>query len=1008
MMASHSRKNARGWGRTANRFEFISSQSRSPSPSSASPSEKETKREPIDNASAIRELDPSSRVTRRANDAAIFVANLPHQLPDPELEALLFSHFDAVAKVRKVKVLHDPKVIAPYAFVHFEDTRQSEIAIAQRNNTQLGDRTIRCEPAKAYRTLLLSFSQSGIEGSNRLEWVRLRRDRGSRFVHVTFNEEAKSPLAFKSDANSRSFQRYADPNRDILCGEGRLIRIDPSNISKSTNELMSAFGPLESVICQKDDPSQQETDLGTPQKGKSGRQKVKPLQEDRNSSAFQITWKVKYELRSDAISAFNTLRHCPNLQVSWEHLAFKHHSSTSVAGSLVENKDSVNRLALELQNSFRFKKYEPERDQEIHTASFNVVRESKPPGNQIGPEASNTPAGDKEGRREDLDFPPLKPTAKNVSIGLGHKAPQISKEDLVSALQYGSTLPEHKSIPQVTHPRPHSRNSFHTVSSPADQINNMHIVASPSTPTAPLSVKLPLVEVQSMPAVDVEEVKHDAGDREYSGDVTPKLASASSSPDSSTLETPKKYYQVELPPTFGDEGKPKFISIEVSTPTPPSKTAALSSVLPKEVDQTLLSVPVFTFTVGDERDYDVIDSLEERAGPTPTGSHGDRGEGLTDQPTVPKENSHSRSLSDTEGLDSTGGTNTDSFTEPSKHLEVSHCRNSGTRTDIIAEDLQSIQSSQSKYSADEVAVGIGSDAPSALEHVSSFSDSSQLEESIRDERSVCGVENTGLRPLPYHVTPEASPQIVRVPESSIVPSVLPLPPQGFVSTDNGLVPIYSSEDFARHMNSFHSPVSSSTSSSSSPGRSPVVAHPMGPSPWIATHPPLGWMSHGGFYPATLPFMLPPHPHPMMGVPTSYLPLQAHFAEPQYIPHSGYPTNSHPTAPVPVRHETSPYEINDSRAAVHSPFYPGPDTSETSRSHFTSPPYHHSHHPSSMNWAEPASRNSTPFSSAPHGFPVLPSFQTGHSTHSDSVLQHRSQYYAHHHHNPYSQPYHPQA
>ncbi|KAG8941768.1 hypothetical protein FRC03_003986 [Tulasnella sp. 419] len=919
-----------------------------------------------------RTMQPSS--LQKYSTDEFLPLSLPHQLPDPELEALLFSHFDAVAKVRKVKVLHDPKVIAPYAFVHFEDTRQSEIAIAQRNNTQLGDRTIRCEPAKAYRTLLLSFSQSGIEGSNRLEWVRLRRDRGSRFVHVTFNEEAKSPPAFKSDANSRSFQRYADMNRDILCGEGRLIRIDPSNISKSTNELMSAFGPLESVICQKDDPSQQETDLGTPQKGKSGRQKVKPLQEDRNSSAFQITWKVKYELRSDAISAFNTLRHCPNLQVSWEHLAFKHHSSTSVAGSLVEDKDSVNRLALELQNSFRFKKYEPERDQEIHTASFNVVRESKPPGNQIGPEASNTPAGDREGRREDLDFPPLKPTAKNVSIGLGHKAPQISKEDLVSALQYGSTLPEHKSIPQVTHPRPHSRNSFHTVSSPADQINNMHIVASPSTPTAPLSVKLPLVEVQSMPAVDVEEVKHDAGDREYSGDVTPKLASASSSPDSSTLETPKKYYQVELPPTFGDEGKPKFISIEVSTPTPPSKTAALSSVLPKEVDQTLLSVPVFTFTVGDERDYDVIDSLEERAGPTPTGSHGDRGEGLTDQPTVPKENSHSRSLSDTEGLDSTGGTNTDSFTEPSKHLEASHCRNSGTRTDIIAEDLQSIQSSQSKYSADEVAVGIGSDAPSALEHV----------------------------------TPEASPQIVRVPESSIVPSVLPLPPQGFVSTDNGLVPIYSSEDFARHMNSFHSPVSSSTSSSSSPGRSPVVAHPMGPSPWIATHPPLGWMSHGGFYPATLPFMLPPHPHPMMGVPTSYLPLQAHFAEPQYYPHSGYPTNSHPTAPVPVRHETSPYEINDSRAAVHSPFYPGPDTSETSRSHFTSPPYHHPHHPSSMNWAEPASRNSTPFSSAPHGFPVLPSFQTGHSTHSDSVLQHRSQYYTPHHHNPYSQPYHPQA
>lgn len=70
-----------------------------------------------------------------------------------------------------------------------QNAAQAEEAIAATNNTLLGGALIRCEPAKAHRSLFVSFHRPGSnqgegEAKSGLECLLLRRNAGTRYVAI--------------------------------------------------------------------------------------------------------------------------------------------------------------------------------------------------------------------------------------------------------------------------------------------------------------------------------------------------------------------------------------------------------------------------------------------------------------------------------------------------------------------------------------------------------------------------------------------------------------------------------------------------------------------------------------------------------------------------------------------------------------------------------------------------------------------------------------------------------
>ncbi|KZS95833.1 hypothetical protein SISNIDRAFT_438390 [Sistotremastrum niveocremeum HHB9708] len=251
---------------------------------------------------------------RWPHDASVFVASLPTHLEEPELKRLLLEHFNRFADVKNIKIIRDQRG-GPCAFVQVEDSAQAQVLIAGRDVSIFQGRTIRCEIARAFRTLLISFrvpptysqnpqvSETGEDGvdastGNVPVSVRLRRPKGSRQIQVVLNNYASKFDPTRSDISEAN---PADP----FSGAGMLFHPLQNN-EATLRELVDAFGPIEYFRPYSAPPHM-------------GGAYPPPHDGPRAPNMQDGVWEVKWEHRDDSSFAIQTLPQIPHILVTWAH-----------------------------------------------------------------------------------------------------------------------------------------------------------------------------------------------------------------------------------------------------------------------------------------------------------------------------------------------------------------------------------------------------------------------------------------------------------------------------------------------------------------------------------------------------------------------------------------------------------------------------------------------------------------------------------------------------------------
>ncbi|KAJ7751270.1 hypothetical protein DFH07DRAFT_531521 [Mycena maculata] len=297
----------RAWGSRFDTLHDVHSES-SPPPS---PQPRETAL--VEDASTVN-LDASNvkKVEKMPHDASVFVGSLPTNIEQAELSRLLSEHLSEHAEVRSIKLVKDSKG-GVCAFVQCENAAAAASLIHTLHSNApkhfLG-RVLRYEPARAFRTLLISyrtpiqFIPSGDRGKGGGENVqldpplamRLWRPQNSKFLSLLYNTEAV-------DA-----ENHANAIRDSGSDTGLFLQ--PVVFDEGSIRMLCAhFGPLESFALFKGPVNDQETNVPHPHPHDG------PRLPEMNPGCFE----VKFQHRDDCVSALMTLRRVPHLTITWAH-----------------------------------------------------------------------------------------------------------------------------------------------------------------------------------------------------------------------------------------------------------------------------------------------------------------------------------------------------------------------------------------------------------------------------------------------------------------------------------------------------------------------------------------------------------------------------------------------------------------------------------------------------------------------------------------------------------------
>ncbi|KAL1737600.1 hypothetical protein EV714DRAFT_266399 [Schizophyllum commune] len=262
--------------------------------------------------------------SKMPHDASVFVGSLPTNVEQPELARLLSEHLTEHAEVQNVKVVRDAKG-GVCAFVQCEDAAAASNLINTLHSTPpkpfLG-RILRYEPARAFRTLLVSYrtpkqlvpSLQGRDGevdqAAREQLVdlevpfamRIWKSRTSKFYNMQYNSDAVDGEA-RSKAMQQQVEGYTDNS----------ISFHPLAFDTETiRSLATFFGQLEAFGPYKgseDDTSEHSEQQSYPA----------PHDAERLPNMDTGCYEIKWAHRDDCVTALMTLRRVPHLTVTWAH-----------------------------------------------------------------------------------------------------------------------------------------------------------------------------------------------------------------------------------------------------------------------------------------------------------------------------------------------------------------------------------------------------------------------------------------------------------------------------------------------------------------------------------------------------------------------------------------------------------------------------------------------------------------------------------------------------------------
>ncbi|KAL1748988.1 hypothetical protein HDZ31DRAFT_79329 [Schizophyllum fasciatum] len=264
------------------------------------------------------------RENKMPHDASVFVGSLPTNVEQPELARLLSEHLSEHAEVQNVKVVRDAKG-GVCAFVQCEDAAAATNLINTLHSTPskpfLG-RILRYEPARAFRTLLVSYRtpkqllpsiqprDGGAEQATSEQLVdldvpfamRIWKSRASKFYNMQYNSDA-----LEGEARSKAIQQQVENYTD------NSIYFHPVGFDVETiRALATFFGQLESF-----GPYKVSEDAGS--EPSENQPYPAPHDAERLPNMNTGCYEIKWAHRDDCVTALMTLRRVPHLTVTWAH-----------------------------------------------------------------------------------------------------------------------------------------------------------------------------------------------------------------------------------------------------------------------------------------------------------------------------------------------------------------------------------------------------------------------------------------------------------------------------------------------------------------------------------------------------------------------------------------------------------------------------------------------------------------------------------------------------------------
>ncbi|KAG6832548.1 hypothetical protein H0H92_000177 [Tricholoma furcatifolium] len=278
-------------------------------------------------ASAVEPLF-KKKEEKMPHDASVFVGSLPSNIDQQELTRLLSEHLSEHTEIKNIKVVRDSKG-GVCAFVQCEDAASAASLINTLHSTapkQFLGRTLRYEPARAFRTLLISYRTpmqhipaNTLEGkSQTIELnlpaaMRVWQPKNSKFYSLLYNGEA-----IEAENHARNDSTSASDKPSLFLHP---LVFD----AEAIGTIATYFGSLDSInrlqLTKNDDTQTASTDVNHDWK-------LYPSPHDAPRSVNMETdcWEIKWEHRDDCVSALmawliveQTLRRVPHLTVTWSH-----------------------------------------------------------------------------------------------------------------------------------------------------------------------------------------------------------------------------------------------------------------------------------------------------------------------------------------------------------------------------------------------------------------------------------------------------------------------------------------------------------------------------------------------------------------------------------------------------------------------------------------------------------------------------------------------------------------
>ncbi|KAK2461581.1 hypothetical protein APHAL10511_006044 [Amanita phalloides] len=263
----------------------------------------------------------SSNEEKTPHDASIFVGSLPCNIDQADLGRLLSDHLAEHQEFRSIKVVRDSKG-GICAFIQCEDASSASSLICTLRSAPprpFMGRILRYEPARAFRTLLISYRTpvqtldsdgTGVRKQTVMldlpYAMRLWKAKDSKYVNIVYNAEAVD-IEKRSGAASISDQ-----------GSDAHFFMHPVVFNaEAIRSIALFFGTLETFDRFKHDDATGPhiADANCPEK------LFFPFPHNgaRNSCMDKSCWEVKWRHRDDCVSALMALRRIPHLTVTWAH-----------------------------------------------------------------------------------------------------------------------------------------------------------------------------------------------------------------------------------------------------------------------------------------------------------------------------------------------------------------------------------------------------------------------------------------------------------------------------------------------------------------------------------------------------------------------------------------------------------------------------------------------------------------------------------------------------------------